>query len=132
MPSSASCAPTACDSYFDNVGGDLTDAAMARLAVGARVAVCGQISGYNAEKPEMAPRWLFHLVIKRALVRGFLISDFAERFPEGFHALAGWVRNSRLKYRETVAEGIENAPQAFIGMLGGGNIGKQLVKLAED
>ncbi|MDQ6698666.1 MAG: NADP-dependent oxidoreductase [Acidobacteriota bacterium] len=123
--------PEGIDVYFDNVGGPITDAVLLSMNVGARVAICGQISQYNAAKPEMGPRLLGMLIIKRARVEGFLVSDYAARFPEGLEHLTRWVHEGKLKYRESVVEGLENTPKAFIGMLQGRNIGKQLVKLPE-
>lgn len=123
--------PDGVDVYFDNVGGDVTDGVVGLLNVGARVAVCGQISQYNLEKPEMGPRWMGQLVVKRAKVQGFLVSDYAKRFPEGLEKLAAWLTQGKLKYREAVARGLEAAPEAFIGMLLGRNQGKQLVQLSE-
>jgi hypothetical protein len=124
--------PAGIDVYFDNVGGPLTDAVFLTMSVGARIAVCGQISQYNLEKPEMGPRLLWNLIVKRAKVQGFLVFDFAERYQEALQQLAEWLRAGKLKYRETVACGIENAPKAFIGMLRGQNIGKQLVQISDD
>ena len=123
--------PEGIDVYFDNVGGPITDAVFLSMNVGARIAICGQISQYNASKPEMGPRLLGTLIIKRARVEGFLVSDYAARFPEGLEHLTKWVRDGSLKYRESIVEGLENAPKAFIGMLQGQNIGKQLVKIPE-
>lgn len=123
-------APNGIDVYFDNVGGPITDAAIARLNQRARVAVCGQISQYNSEKPEMGPRWLNQLIVKQAKVEGFLVRQFSDRYEEAYKQLGHWLRDGKVKYRETVVEGIENAPRAFIGMLEGQNIGKQLVKVA--
>jgi len=121
--------PAGIDVYFDNVGGFLADAVFLTMSVGARIAVCGQISEYNLDQPEMGPRLLWNLIVKRAKVQGFLVSDFAARYKEAMRQLADWVRDGRLKYRETLAQGIENAPKAFIGMLNGQNIGKQLVQV---
>ncbi len=122
--------PNGIDVYFDNVGGAITDAAIARLNVRGRVAVCGQISQYNSDEPEMGPRWLGQLIAKQAKVEGFLVKQFAGRFEEGYRQLAAWLHDGKIQYREDVVTGIENAPRAFIGMLQGQNIGKQLVKLA--
>ncbi len=122
--------PDGIDVYFDNVGGAITDAVVRRINAGARIAVCGQISQYNLEHPEMGPRWLSQLIVKQAKLQGFLVSGYAERFPEGCKQLAGWLQEGKLKYREDVAQGIEAAPQAFIGMLQGRNQGKQLVQLS--
>ncbi len=123
--------PNGIDVYFDNVGGEITDAAIRTINTRARIAVCGQISQYNAEEPEMGPRWLSQLVAKQAKVEGFLVTQFADRYEEGLKQLATWLRDGRIRYREDVVEGLENAPAAFIGMMQGKNIGKQLVKVAE-
>jgi NADPH:quinone reductase len=123
--------PNGIDVYFDNVGGPITDAVLRLIATRARVAVCGQISQYNSETPEPGPRWLGQLVIRQAKVEGFLVQQFADRYEEGYRHLGTWLRERRIKYREDIVQGIENAPRAFIGMLKGRNIGKQLVKLAD-
>jgi hypothetical protein len=123
--------PNGVDVYFDNVGGTITDAVMRRLATNARVAVCGQISQYNAVEPETGPRWLGYLIIRQAKVEGFLVSQFAPRFEVGLRQLSTWLKEGRLQYREDVVDGLENAPRAFIRMLEGKNIGKQLVKVSE-
>jgi NADPH:quinone reductase len=123
--------PDGIDVYFDNVGGAITDAVMRLINVKARISVCGQISQYNLEEPEVGPRWLGQMIVKQAKVQGFLVSSYVERFSEGLKQLAIWLRQGKLKYREDVAQGIEAAPQAFIGMLQGKNQGKQLVQLSE-
>ena len=122
--------PNGIDIYFDNVGGAITDAAFRLLNIRARVAVCGQISQYNREEPELGPRFLGQLLNKQARAEGFLVHQFADRFEEGLRQMSVWLREKRIKYREDVVEGLENAPRAFIGMLEGRNIGKQLVKVA--
>jgi NADPH-dependent curcumin reductase CurA len=123
--------PNGVDVYFDNVGGAITDTVMRRLASHARVAVCGQISQYNNVQPETGPRWLSQLVIRQAKVEGFLVTQFADRYEPALHQLSTWLKEKRLHYREDVVEGLENAPHAFIRMLEGKNIGKQLVKVSE-
>src|ERR1035437_7716057 len=123
--------PNGVDVYFDNVGGAITDAVMRRIAKHARVAVCGQISQYNAVEPQTGPRWLSQLVVRQAKVEGFLVSQFAGRFEAGLKQLSTWLKEKRLLYREDVVNGLENAPKAFIRMLEGKNIGKQLVKVSE-
>jgi NADPH:quinone reductase len=123
--------PTGIDVYFDNVGGPITDAVMRLINARARVAVCGQISQYNQEKPEPGPRWLPQLILKQAKVEGFLVFQYADRYEEALRQLKAWVKQGRLQYREQIAEGLDNAPHAFIGMLRGENIGKQLVKIAD-
>lgn len=123
--------PDGIDVYFDTVGGAITDAVFKRINKGARISVCEQISQENLEQPALGPRWLGQLIVKQAKVQGFLVSAYAERFPEGLEQLVRWWQEGRLKYREDVAQGIESSPQAFIGMLQGRNQGKQLVQLSE-
>lgn len=121
--------PNGIDSYFDNVGGTISDAAIRLLNVHARVSICGQISQYNLEKPEMGPRLLGLLIVTRSKVQGFLVSDYWSRFDEGLREMAGWISEGKLKYQENIVEGFENMPKAFIGMLQGDNTGKQLVRV---
>lgn len=124
--------PDGIDVYFDNVGGRITDAVFPNLRIKGRVVICGQISQYNLENPEVGPRFLWNLITKRARIEGFLVSDFAAHHAEALVQMGEWVQQGKLKYRETIAEGgIAAAPAAFISMLKGGNIGKQLVKIAE-
>ena len=124
--------PDGIDVYFDNVGGQITDAVFPNLRVKGRVVICGQISQYNLEKPETGPRFLWHLITQRARIEGFLVFDFVDRHADALIQMAEWIKQDKLKYRETIAEGgIEKAPAAFISMLKGGNIGKQLVKIAD-
>lgn len=120
--------PNGIDCYFDNVGGEITDAALRLLNLHARVSICGQISQYNLEKPELGPRLLGLLIVTRSKIQGFLVSDYAPRFSEGLQQMAEWIKSGKLKYHENIVEGFENMPRAFIGMLRGENTGKQLVK----
>lgn len=124
--------PGGVDVYFDNVGGAITDAVFLLLNVGARVSVCGQISQYNLETAEVGPRLLWHLIVKRAKAQGFLVFDYADRYPEGLAQLAQWVKQGKIQFRERIAEGIDNAPKAFLEMMQGRNIGKQLVRLSPE
>ncbi len=123
--------PDGIDVYFDNVGGPITDAVFPRLNVRSRVAICGQISQYNAVKPPLGPRLLWHFIVKRIRAEGFLVFDFQEHHEEALVEMAAWVRSGQLKYAETVADGIEYAAAAFIGMFGGANMGKQVVKVSD-
>lgn len=125
----AEAAPEGVDGYFDNVGGPITDAVFAHLNVDARVAVCGQIALYNAEEQPTGPRKLGKLIETRARVQGLLVGDFAPRFEEATADLAEWVAAGDIEYRESVVEGIENAPDAFLGLFEGENIGKQVVQV---
>lgn len=125
-------APEGIDVYFDNVGGPITDAVFTKLNTDARVAVCGQIAHYNEEGVVTGPRKLPQLIPTRATVSGLLVSDYAPRFEEATQQLGQWVAAGDLAYRETVTEGLENAPDAFLGLFEGENIGKQLVKVADE
>jgi NADPH-dependent curcumin reductase CurA len=120
------------DVYFDNVGGQTLEAALGGLRVGGRVVACGAISQYNATEPPVGPRNLFLVVTKRLRLEGFIISDHYDRLPAFLAEVAAWVRDGSVRYRETVVEGIERAPEAFIGLLAGENVGKMLVKVGPD
>jgi NADPH-dependent curcumin reductase CurA len=122
--------PKGIDVYFDNVGGPLTDAVFRRINGKARIVICGQIDQYNATRSPLGPRLLWHLIGTQARVEGFLVFAYAGRFPEGQQQMARWIKEGRLKYRETIVDGLEHAPEAFIGLFRGENIGKQLVRVA--
>jgi hypothetical protein len=128
----AHAAPDGIDIYFDNVGGDQLEAAIGALRKRGRVVACGSISRYNDVEAAPGPRNMFMVVTKRLRIQGYIISDHYDRFPEFFERAREWVREGRLSYRETVVEGIENAPKAFLGLLRGENIGKMLVKVGPD
>lgn len=121
--------PDGIDAYFDNVGGPISDGVFPNLNQGARIAVCGQISMYNVEKPPQGPRLFWHLIVKSVTVQGFLVMNYVDRFREAISVLTKAYAEGRLTYRERITDGIENAPQAFMEMMQGANIGKQLVKL---
>jgi NADPH-dependent curcumin reductase CurA len=122
--------PTGIDCYFDNVGGPVTDAVLPVLNVGARISICGQISQYNSAKPEPGVRPYVYLLSKQARAEGFIITQFAPRFPEGIAQMAQWLREGKLKHREEIVRGFENAPRALIGVLSGANTGKMLVSFS--
>ena len=123
--------PKGIDCYFDNVGGSVTDAVLPVLNVRARISVCGQISQYNAAKPELGVRPYIFLLSKQCRAEGFIVTQFMERYPEGMAQMAQWMKEGKLKYREHIVNGFENAPRALIGVLQGENTGKMLVKFAE-
>lgn len=123
--------PKGIDCYFDNVGGAVTDAVLPVLNPRSRISVCGQISQYNLQKPEPGMRILIYLLSKQARAEGFLVYQFADRYPEGIGQMAQWIQQGKLKYREQIVEGFENAPKAFIGLFKGENMGKMLVKFAD-
>ena len=125
-------APDGIDIYFDNVGGDQLEAAIGALRTHGRVVACGSISRYNDVEAAAGPRNMFMVVTKRLRIQGYIISDHYDRFPEFLARAQDWVREGKLRYRETVIDGIENAPKAFLGLLRGENIGKMLVKVGPD
>jgi NADPH-dependent curcumin reductase CurA len=120
---------TKIDVYFDNVGGEILDLALARMNLFGRIVVCGSISDYNATEPYRV-RNLRAVLVNRLKVQGMIVFDWKERYGEALKALGGYLAAGKLKTRESVVEGLANAPQGFISLLKGGNFGKQLVKLA--
>lgn len=123
--------PGGVDVYFDNVGGEISDEVLALINHGARIVICGQISLYNIERQDVGPRVQPYLLVKSALMQGFIITDYAARTAEGIQQLGQWLAAGRLKYAENIVEGFERTPQAFLGLFAGDNLGKQLVKVAD-
>ena len=126
----AAAAPHGVNVYFDNTAGRISDTVLARLAVGARVVVCGTASVASWDPLPQGPRVERHLLVKRARMSGMLAFDYAPRFEEAIARLADWVRAGRLAYREDVADGIENCPGAIAELYRGENLGKRLIRLA--
>lgn len=125
-------APNGIDVYFDNVGGDHLDAALPRMNVLGRIAVCGMISAYNNFGSISAPvTTLSNIIYGRVTIRGFVATDFPELRPQFERDMTAWLKEGRVKYRETFHDGIEEAPAALIGLLEGENIGKMMVRLGE-
>ena len=122
-------APEGIDVYFDNVGGGHLEAALGALRKSGRVAMCGAISEYDAEAPTPGPANLFLAVANDLTIRGFRGSSHAGLFPEVHREVGAWLREGRLRYRETVVEGLENAPRALAALMRGENIGKTLVRI---
>jgi len=120
--------PKGIDCYFENVGGEILDAALRRMNAFSRVAVCGLISQYNATEPYGVKNFQA-ILTNRIKVQGFIVSDRMELWAKALPELIGWVAAGKIKYRESITQGLENAPKAFIGLLKGENFGKQLVKL---
>jgi NADPH-dependent curcumin reductase len=120
---------TKIDVYFDNVGGEILDLALARMNLFGRVVVCGTISDYNATDPYRVKNWRA-ILVNRLKVQGMIVFDWKDRYGEALKALGGYLAAGKLKTRESVVDGLANAPQGFIALLKGGNFGKQLVKLA--
>nr|WP_174857589.1 NADP-dependent oxidoreductase [Streptomyces lydicus] len=127
----AKAAPAGIDVYFDNVGGDHLDAALALARMGARFALCGTVSQINEKDGPAGPRNLVQAIAKGITLRGFLVSSYAGLKDEFTARMGGWLAEGRISYRETVVKGLENAPAAFIDMLRGANTGKMLVRIAD-
>ena len=122
-------APDGVDVYFDNVGGEHLEAAIGAMNLHGRAAICGMIAQYNATEPPAAPRNLALLIGKRLTLRGFLVGDHGHLREQFVQEMAGWLRDGRITYDETVVDGIERAPEACLGMLRGENLGKMLVRV---
>ncbi|HEX7761649.1 MAG TPA: NADP-dependent oxidoreductase [Caulobacteraceae bacterium] len=124
-------APKGIDVYFENVGGEHLDAALANMNTLGRIAVCGMISGYNAEGVRTEVRNLSNIIYGRINMRGFVATDFMPLYDQFRADMTGWLKDGRVKYQETILDGIDSAPKALIGLMNGLNSGKMLVKLAE-
>jgi NADPH-dependent curcumin reductase CurA len=125
----AEAAPEGIDVYFDNVGGDHLEAAINSFNRGGRAALCGAISAYNATEPPPGPHNMATVVGKRLTLKGFIVSDHYDRFGDFATDMGGWIGDGRITFEETVFEGLDNAVDAFLAMLGGKNLGKMLVRL---
>jgi len=122
--------PGGIDVYFDNVAGDHLEAALSAMHTNGRIIACGSISMYNEEVPPPGPRNLSLITTKRLTMKGFIVTDWFNQIPEFLKEVGAYLSQGKLKMKETVVEGIENAPQAFLDMLHGGNVGKMIVKLS--
>ncbi|HEU4647249.1 MAG TPA: NADP-dependent oxidoreductase [Burkholderiales bacterium] len=124
--------PRGVDVYFDNTAGPVSDSVLRRLNVGARVVICGTASIASWDPIPQGPRVERHLLVKRARMQGFLIFDYAQRFPEAMLELESWVRSGQIRYREDILEGIEQAPGSIAGLYRGENLGKRLIRIASE
>ena len=125
----ASTCPSGVDVYFDNVGGEISDAVVAQINKNARIIICGQISLYNTTSQPVGPRIQPTILKRSALMQGFIVNNYASRFPEGFKALTHWVGSGQLKYTNTIYHGFEKLPEAFIALFEGKNLGKLIVEV---
>lgn len=121
--------PNGLDIYFESVGGKHLEAALEHMNNYGRIALCGAISQYNATAPPQGPRNLYIAIGKRLTLKGFIGSDHNDLLPQFYADMGQWIEEDRMKWKETVLEGIENAPKAFIGLFSGENFGKMLVKI---
>jgi NADPH-dependent curcumin reductase CurA len=118
--------------YFDNTAGQVSDAVLPNLAVAARVVICGTASVASWDPPPLGPRVERHLLVKRARMQGFLYFDYAARLEEAVSQLAAWIREGRLRSREDVLDGLEQAPDAIAGLYRGENLGKRLIRVGPE
>ena len=123
--------PKGIDVNFENVGGEIFEAALWNMRNFGRVALCGMVANYNDDELQPGPRGMMSIIGRRLTIRGFIVTDHPEACKEYVAKATQWLKEGKLKYRETVTKGLENAPAAFIDMLKGGNIGKQIVQLDE-
>jgi NADPH-dependent curcumin reductase CurA len=122
-------APDGIDVYFDNVGGDHLTAALSALNTFGRVALCGAIHAYNATSAPSGPPNLGLAITKRLTLRGFIVTDHRDRTAAFVEEVGGWIRDGRIVCNETIVDGLDNAPDAFIGMMRGDNLGKMVVRI---
>ena len=128
----ADACPDGVDVYFDNVGGEVLDAALMNINVGARIPICGTIASYNATEPTPGPYNLWQLVAKSARMEGFLSINYADRFSEAREQMGQWLKEGRLRHREEIINGLENALTAFCKLFDGSNQGKLIIKIADE
>ncbi|HYW03080.1 MAG TPA: NADP-dependent oxidoreductase [Gammaproteobacteria bacterium] len=124
--------PDGVDVYFENVGGRILEAALMHMRPFGRIPVCGMISLYNLEKLEPGPASIIQIIPNRLRMQGFIVSDHFDLMPRFQQDMAGWIRDGRIKHRETIEEGLENAPRAFLDMMHGKNVGKMVVRVSDD
>jgi NADPH-dependent curcumin reductase CurA len=128
--------PSGIDVYFENVGGPVFDAVFPLLNDFARIPVCGQIAHYNATElppgPDRLPMFLLSILTKRLTFRGFIVGDFASQFSQFLADMVPWIKEGKVKYREDITDGLENAPRELIGLLRGENFGKKIIRIGAE
>ena len=123
--------PKGVDIYFDNVGGDILDTVLTRLAMKARIIICGAISQYNNTTPVKGPANYLSLLVNRARMEGMVVFDYAARYPVAIAEMAGYLQDGRMKSREDVVRGLENFPETLLKLFNGENFGKLVLEVAE-
>ncbi len=124
--------PDGIDVYFENVGGPMLEAVLLHMNMFGRIPVCGMIAHYNDEEPRPGPRTLISIIPKRLRMQGFIVSDHMDRRADFVRDVAGWIAEGKVTYRETIVSGLENAPEAFMGLFRGENTGKMVVQVSDD
>ena len=123
--------PEGINVVFDNVGGEFLNVTLAQLALNARIVLCGAISRYNEKILPPGPSNYMALIFMRAKMEGFIVLDYAPKFPKAIEEISGWVREGKITYKEDIQEGLENAPSTLVRLYTGENVGKQLLKISE-
>jgi NADPH-dependent curcumin reductase CurA len=123
--------PDGVDAYFDNVGGEITEAVIANLDFHSRIALCGQISQYNSTRLPQGNFMMSMLLTRSVLLKGFIVSNYSDRFPEARVQISRWIEEGKLKFTQTIIDGFEKLPDAFLGLFSGQNTGKMLVKVED-
>ena len=131
MPKSDKHCPNGIDVYFENVGGVHLEAALEHMNKFGRIVMCGMISMYNATEPVPGPANLFYLIGKQLTMQGFIVSDHYDKLMQFYADMAKWIAEGHIKWKETIVEGLENAPSALIGLFNGENFGKMIVKIGD-
>jgi hypothetical protein len=124
--------PQGINIYFDNVGGNILEAALANLARGARIVICGAISQYCNTGPVQGPSNYLSLLVHRATMKGMLVVDYADRYAQAAHEMASWMAAGKLRSREDIVEGLETFPDTFLKLFKGENLGKLILKIVAD
>jgi NADPH-dependent curcumin reductase CurA len=124
--------PQGIDVYFENVGGVHLEAAIEHMNTNGRIVMCGMISMYNATQPVPGPPNLAYIIIKQLTMQGFIVTDHFDKMQEFYSDMGKWIAEGNIKWKETIVDGIENAPKAFIGLFKGENFGKMIVKIGSD
>jgi NADPH-dependent curcumin reductase CurA len=127
----ATLCPEGVDAYFDNVGGEITEAVIANLDFNSRIALCGQISQYSSTRLPAGNFMMSMLLTRSVLLKGFIVTNYSDRFPEGQAKLSAWLEEGRLKFTCTIIEGFEKLPEAFLGLFSGKNVGKMVVRVED-
>ena len=124
--------PDGIDMYFDNVGGEITEAVINRFNIGGRMSICGQISGYNSETLQPGPRNWINILVKRLKVQGFIVFDYQARAKEAFVDMSKWMAEGKLQHKNHIVDGLENAVSSLKMLFSGENNGKMIVKISEE
>ena len=125
----AAVCPKAVDIYYDNVGGEISDAVISNINFNARIVLCGQIALYNSTEIPMGPRLQPMLLTRSVLMQGFIVTNYQSQFEEGLSHLSLWLKEGKLKYKETIVKGFDKLPSALIGLFSGDNTGKMFVEI---